>query len=330
MNTGSTKRSLSTPVNAISVSSRMFDRVARPIDIPNTSAPCAMRCPKRVVFANSSLVWSSVKSPVSPANAVTSASVTVRPRVTRSPLVSKSSKYSPTGLTIHNSSAQHAQPRTTDTRDEGRLRVRRDSNTPLGVRSAHRCSPDVRTLLYSPIAESVRTRSHQTVRRPRGIASRILRQHGSQPVRVGDLRGTVHMAGAPRSATGGGVAADAHPARLPLYGVGGPGPGGRIARSAKCLRDWRRLRRHDCRRSGGVVAVDARQSPRYTARVGLQRVGLARSPERLLSRQFHRDAAGAAGVGVLHSHSGRSVADRHALPGVPDSSAASAASMNSR
>src|ERR1051326_120304 len=59
----------------------------------------------------------------------------------------------------------------------------------------------------------------------------ILREHRVQRDRVGDRRGTLHLAGTPHSSTVGGPATAVHPAHLPLHRVGIPGPGRRIAGS---------------------------------------------------------------------------------------------------
>jgi hypothetical protein len=59
-------------------------------------------------------------------------------------------------------------------------------------------------------------------------ATRILWEHRIQRDRVGDCRGTLHLAGTPRSTTLGGLATAAHPAQLPLPRNGIPGPGRRI------------------------------------------------------------------------------------------------------
>src|SRR5215510_6937997 len=113
-------------------------------------------------------------------------------------------------------------------------------------------------------------------------ATRILWEHRIQRDRVGDCRGTLHLAGAPPSTTRGGVATAAHPTQLPLPRNGIPGPGRRIAGSAARLRDCRGLWRHHRCGSGAVVDADAAKDPRLPRRVDFQRLGLRRSRERLL------------------------------------------------
>src|SRR5262249_19348316 len=106
-------------------------------------------------------------------------------------------------------------------------------------------------------------------------ATCILWEHRIQRDRVGDRRGTLLLAGTPPSTALGGPATAAHPAQLPLRRNGIPGPGGRLARSAACLRDCRGIWRH--RRSGfsAAVAAVAAKCSRLAGRVDLQRLGLS-------------------------------------------------------
>ena len=66
------------PRKAMAVPSLIPSRDSRPVAIANTPGPWKMRPPNWVVLANSSSVWSGLKSPEKPANATTSASVIVR------------------------------------------------------------------------------------------------------------------------------------------------------------------------------------------------------------------------------------------------------------
>src|SRR5262249_19768338 len=52
----------------------------------------------------------------------------------------------------------------------------------------------------------------------------VFREHRIQPHRVGDRHRSIYLAGTPPPATGGSVAASAHPAQPPLHRVGIPRP----------------------------------------------------------------------------------------------------------
>src|SRR6476659_7209232 len=154
-------------------------------------------------------------------------------------------------------------------------------------------------------------------------ATRILWEHRIQRDRVGNCRGTLHLAGTPPSTTLGGLATAAHPAQLPLPRNGIPGPGRRLAGSATCLRHGCGLWRHRRRSSGAAVAVVLAKCSRLTHGVDLQRLGLRRSRERLLPGERHRPLAWTVGSDLLHSSFDRAAAAHHARPRVPASSAAS-------
>src|SRR5262245_34503317 len=92
-----------------------------------------------------------------------------------------------------------------------------------------------------PIGTVSRCRRWVAESQPKGdahvAATRILWEHRIQRDRMGDRRGTLHLAGTPPATALGGVATAAHPAQLPLPRNGVPGPGSRIARSPARLRD---------------------------------------------------------------------------------------------
>src|SRR5579864_8161269 len=66
---------------------------------------------------------------------------------------------------------------------------------------------------------------HMTRRSNEVAASRLLWEHRIQRNRVGNRRGTLHLAATPSSRTVRGPATSARPPQLPLHRVGVSGPG---------------------------------------------------------------------------------------------------------
>src|SRR5688572_17895969 len=83
------------PRNATAVPSLSPRRDSSPVAIANTPGPWKIRPPNCVVLANSSSVWSGLKSPDRPANNETSASVMVRAGLSHVCPTTNSSKYIP-------------------------------------------------------------------------------------------------------------------------------------------------------------------------------------------------------------------------------------------
>src|SRR5918993_2449530 len=88
------------PRNAIAVPSLIPSRDSSPVAIANTPGPWKILPPNCVFLANSSSVWSGLKSPERPAKSDTSASVIVRAGLSHDCPISNSSKYIPPGRAV--------------------------------------------------------------------------------------------------------------------------------------------------------------------------------------------------------------------------------------